>query len=93
MIINIKVFRDWEDKIWGNPMIISLRMNESVRVFHFRYLPTIEIYHRNIFHRYKETNKHQLKQWIQWSIIEEDERRCKDMKQYTINWDKTNATH
>ena len=30
---------------------------------------------------------------MHWSIIKEDERRDKDMKQYTISWDQTNTTH
>ena len=30
---------------------------------------------------------------MQWSFIKEDERRDKDMKQHTINWDQTNTTH
>ena len=90
---DIQIFRYWKDKISGNPMIISLRMNKVIWFFHFRYLPPIEIYHRNIFHWYKQTNKHQVKQRIQWSIIKEDKRRCKDMKKYIINWDQTNTTH
>ena len=65
-------------------MIISLRMNGSMWFFHFRYLHPIEIYHRNICHRYKQTN-------VKW--IKEDEKRDKDMKQYTMNWDQTNTSH
>ena len=51
---DIEIFRDWEDKIWEDPMITSLRMNRSIWFFHLRYLPAIEIYHRNIFHQKKK---------------------------------------
>ena len=74
-------------------MIISVRMNGSIWFFYFRYLPSIEIYHRNIFHRYKQTNIKWIEQRMHWSIIKEDERRDKDMKQHTMNWDQTNITH
>ena len=74
-------------------MIISVRMNGSIWLFNFRYLPTVEIYHRDIFHRYKQTNSKWIEQRMQSSIIKEDERRNKDMKQYTMNWDQTNVTH